>query len=837
MSAKGTRNETAGRAAWKFVGLSALAGILSLALLAPTALFGSVAASAGFTIFENLPDYIKPVNASQSSTLYGTKNGEPVEIAKFYHENRISVDYNDISPYVRDAVVATEDPRFFQHGGVDVVSLIRAAATNAAMGGGGPGASTITMQYVKNSLVEAANLSGNKEAIEAATAVTIDRKLREMRLAIALEGVATKKEILAGYLNLSFFGNNLNGIESAANYYFGVKAKDLNIAQSALLAGMLKSPNDYKPDEEENLDRALGRRNYVIDNMASEGYITKAEAAAAKAAPIITKITNAPSGCEANQTAAFFCDYVVWTIRNSPEFGSTTEDREMLLRRGGLEIYSTVDLEVQTKAHEAIMTWAPAKDPSQVGSSLVSVQAGTGRILAMTQNRIFNQTDNPPIGETSVNYSTDRAYGGSSGFQTGSTYKIFTLSQWLQNGYKLNDHVDGRIKEWNAAEFSARCGALVGTWKPGNDSPAAEDLTAVQATAKSVNTAFASMASKLDLCDIRDTAMRFGIHRADGNELQYVPASIIGTNELAPLTMAAAMAAIANKGTYCTPIAIDKIIRRTTKEELRPPQSICSQAVTPEVAAGMTYAMQRVISGGTGGASATGDNTPLAGKTGTTDSRVHTWMTGFSSAVGTAVWVGNVVGTQSLGGIRLNNKAANTVRHDIWRTTMQTVNKLYPGTAFDAPPAEMMGPTMLSVPETAGMAPDQASEVLKTAQFNTKFAVGKVTSGQPAGSVAYTQPAAGQAIPLGTQVKIFISRGGAAATAAVPATSGMTVAAAKETLLKAGFAAVSEPQASQTQYFQNHPDIPAGNVIGTQPAAGTQATKTGAILLIISKGP
>ena len=235
----GKKNETFFSAILKFSGLSAIAGVLAMVVLAPIILVGGFAASAGISIFENLPDYIKPVNASQASTIYGIKNGEPVEVAKFYNENRISIDYNDMSENIRNAVVATEDPRFFEHGGVDVISLIRATLTNAAMGGGGPGGSTITMQYVKNSLVEAANLSGDLDAIADATRATVDRKLREIRLAIALEGVATKQEILAGYLNLAFFGNQINGVESASEYYFGVKAKELNIPQAALLAAML----------------------------------------------------------------------------------------------------------------------------------------------------------------------------------------------------------------------------------------------------------------------------------------------------------------------------------------------------------------------------------------------------------------------------------------------------------------------------------------------------------------------------------------------------------------------------------------------------------------------
>jgi len=830
----GKKNETFFSAILKFSGLSAIAGALAMVVLAPILLVGGFAATAGISIFENLPDYIKPVNASQASTLYGIKNGQPVEVAKFYDENRISIDYNEMSPNIRNAVVATEDPRFFEHGGVDLISLIRATLTNAAMGGGGPGGSTITMQYVKNSLVEAATISGDKQAIADATTQTIDRKLREIRLAIALEGVATKQQILAGYLNLSFFGNQINGIESASEYYFGVKAADLSIPQAALLAAMLKSPNDYRPDNKDNLVRAKSRRDYVIDNMRSEGYITGAQADEAKNTPITTNISSTAAGCEGDQVTSFFCDYAVWEIRNSVEFGPTQADRETLLRRGGLEIYTSMDMDVQQAAYDATMKWVPPTNEHHIGSATVSVQVGTGRILAMTQNRIYDQTDSGVQGHTSVNFSSDKNYGGSSGFQTGSTYKIFTLAQWLTHGFKLNDHVDGRVREWNASDFSARCGGLVGTWAPKNIVKEPEDLSVVQATAMSVNTAFANMASQLDLCDIRDTAMAFGVHRADGTELQYVPSSILGVNELSPLTMAAAEAGVSNHGVYCSPIAIDKVVVRESKQEIAVPKSLCSAAVTPEVAAGMTYAMQRVISGGTGGASATGDNTPLAGKTGTTDSGVQTWMTGFSSAVSTATWVGNVSGATALPGIKLNNKAGNTVRHDIWRTTMQTVNKLYPGGPLASPPQNMIDATMIKIPMITSRTPSDGSQLIETSDLNASVVVGQVSSSAPAGTVAYTRPSAGTVVPRGTQIKIFVSKGG---NTVVPDVAGLTVAAAKAKLLAAGFAAVSEPQPSQSQYFVKSPTIAKGLVVATDPAAGTSAQGTGAILLIISAGP
>ncbi|NBW73130.1 MAG: PASTA domain-containing protein [Microbacteriaceae bacterium] len=835
MSKKGKKSKRRG-GWWSLFGLSSIAGLLSFALLVPFVWLGGLGVSATVSIFQNLPDFIRPVNAAESSTIYAMQDGKPVEVARFFNENRKSVAYDQISPNMIRAAIDTEDPRFYEHAGVDWVSLFRAVLTNISQGGGGPGGSTITMQYVKNNLLEAAVLSGDPEAIDMQTsrAYALQRKFQEVRLALALEKNYSKQDIIAGYLNLSFFGTNINGIEAASEYYFGTTAKELTVPQAAMLTAMLKGAEDYRPDVEANQDRALNRRNYVIQNMADAGDITQSEADMYKAMPIELNIQKIPVGCEADQTTAFFCDYVVWSIRNSPEFGPTQTDREALLRRGGLDIYTTMDIKMQRVADKATKTWAPPTNENKLGAATVSVQAGTGRVLALTQNRIYDQTDSNTDGHTSVNYSTDKPYGGSSGFQTGSTYKIFTLAEWLTQGHKLLDHVDARVKEWDAQDFSARCGSLVGTWAPKNDTQEPEDLTALDATAKSVNTAFAAMASQLDLCDIRDTAMRFGVHRADGTELLFYPSSILGINEIAPLTMAAAVAGVANKGVFCTPIAIDRVVVRETQMELAVPKSVCSQAVTPEVAAGMTKAMQAVISGGTGAASNTGDGTPLAGKTGTTDSGVHTWMTGFSTSVGTAVWVGNVSGDVSLRKVKLNNKQASTVRHDIWRTVMKTANKNYPGTAFDPPPQEMIDATMLTVPSVTGQVPDTATQNLISAGFNVKVMTTLVGSTQPAGTVAYTRPKASSVLPKGTMLKVYVSTGG---FTQVPDVKGKSVTDATKILNDAGFPTVSVPQPSQVQFFKSDPNVAKGDVIGTVPSAGKAVSSLSAILLVISTGP
>lgn len=816
----------------RLFGLSAIAGLLTFALLAPIAAVASYATTTGFTAFNSLAEYIKPVNAAQASTIYGNLNGEPVPLATFYHENRVSVDYDQMSKNMINAVISTEDPRFFKHVGVDILSLTRATLGVASSGLSGPGGSTITMQYVKNSLIEAANIAGDEEALEAATVTTIDRKIREIRFAMALETVTSKEDILAGYLNLSFFGNQLNGIESASNYYFGVKAKDLTVPQAALLTAMLRAPNAYKPDEEENLPDAKIRRDYVINNMRDEGYITAAEAEVYKKEPIVANITPTATGCEANQPTAYFCDYIVWTVRNSPEFGETREDREMLLRRGGLEIYSSMDVALQNTTDSVVKTEMPMDNRWALGAASISVEVGTGRVLAMSQNRIFNQTNDEDPLTTSVNYSTDKDYGGSSGFQTGSTYKIFVLAEWLSKGFLLGDRVDARKRVWEASEFRARCGGLSGTWDPRNSNSASfTNETVLRSTSLSINTSFVNMAAQLDLCDIRDMAMKLGVKRADGNELSFVQSSVLGVNELSPLSLAGAMAGFANDGVYCSPIAIDRVVVRTTGEEMVVPTTQCSRAMTSEVAAAATYAFQQVISSGTGTRSRTGDGVPIAGKTGTSDATVQTWMTGFSSRVATAVWVGNVVGKQAVDNTSVNGLFGGAVRHEIWRSVMQQANATYGGEAFPAPSPVYLGASTITMPEINALLPEVAETVIKNAGLTVEVADSPVASPNPVGSVAYANYDAGASVVRGSLVTLYISKGG---MKAVPNVAGKTVAEATSILNNAGFTTVTPGVSGQEETSSS---VPAGNVIRTTPAAGKFAAVDGAVLLVISRGP
>lgn len=831
---------------FKFGLLSAIAGLLSVALLAPAVAVAGVVTNTGIGMFEGLPNYIRPINASQSSSIYALRDGQPEQIATFYHENRVEIPFEEMSPNLINAVVATEDPRYYEHGGVDIISLIRATLTNLATFGEGPGASTITMQYVRQSLVEVANLSGDTSAIAEATEVTVERKLREIRLAIALETNVSKKDILAGYLNLVFLGNQINGVETASQYYFGISASKLNVPQAAYLAGMLKSPNDYKPDNSSNLKRGMGRRDFVIQNMADHGYITQQQADAFKDSPIQTRITKTRQGCEENQTTAFFCDYSVWTIRNSQEFGMTSEDREMLLKRGGLEIFTTLDLDIQQAAFDSVMTRLPPENEWGFGTASVSVEVGTGRIVAMAQNRYFDQADSPGLGRTSVNFNSDKNFGGSSGFQPGSTYKIFTLAEWLKNGYTLGDHVDGRIftgedvdldgeqdevKIWDVSkDFQASCGGVVGLWEVNNSNDATiDDISVRQAVLTSQNTAFAAMASKLDLCAIRDTALRFGVTRSDGSELLYFPATILGTNEVSPLSMAGAYAAIANDGVYCSPIAIERVMIRNSGEELVVPKSLCSQAVNPEIAAAMTESLIGVMRGGTGIAANPNDGTALAGKTGTTDDRIHTWMAGYSTEVATATWVGNVVGLTPQTGKSVDGLAVSGIRHAVWRDIMLEANKRYENGSFTPANPRFVQPTILRVPSLLGFDVETAKVQLIANELNVQIVTTEVSSAQPIGTVAYTLPELGTEVPRGSIIQVFISGGG---RLLVPDLTGFTLADGFTAIEASGLIATL-PQPSQFQYLNKcDPNLPDDSVHSTYPAAGTEVADASAIIVI-----
>ncbi|TDW29106.1 transglycosylase domain-containing protein [Cryobacterium psychrophilum] len=764
-----------------FIGLicmSAVAGLLVTVAVTPALALSGMTATNTINMFENLPGYIALEQLSQKSNIYARQtDGTPVLMASFYQQNRVEVGSDAISPFVKDAVVSSEDPRFLEHGGIDLQGTISGAVSTFA-GGGTRGGSSITQQYVKNVLVQKCEAMQDQEASRecyvSATEISASRKLKEMRLAIGMEKEYSKDDILRGYLNITGFGGTVYGIEAAANYYFNTNALNLTLPQAASLVAIVNNPVRYQLDRpaSEFNGAASGyaankqRRDYILREMLTYDKITQEEHDEAVATVIEPVITPPSTGCQTAGDNAFFCDYVTRVLKTDATFGADEDARAANIRLGGYDVYTSLDLDVQGAAVATMNSNVPKTYAAgDLGGVITSVQVGTGRVLAMTQSKDYSQ--DPAVlatgaNYTSLNYNTDKNMGGSSGFQPGSTYKVFTLAQWLSDGHALGERVDSARKA-NWGTFSDRCLGPQNYnsqgWNPRNDSlsETGAHYSALQSTINSYNTGFIGMAKRLDLCDIKERAESFGVHRADGDPLKQSAATVIGTNEIAPLTMAVAFAGIANNGVTCSPIVIDQIIGANGEE--RPiPQSTCETSVQPSVAAGMTYAMQRVMTSGTARASywATSPRVPMIAKTGTTDSGADTWMTGASSKVATVAGVVSLTGKLSQRSLRFASGRVSEARHRMWPDVMDVANAKYGGDAFAEPTSEVINGVPVSVPDVRGMQLSQAKATIQRAGF--RFAHGGViTSDMPEGTVVRSDPS--RSAFKGSTVTVFTSSG------------------------------------------------------------------------------
>jgi membrane peptidoglycan carboxypeptidase len=640
-----------------FVAASVVAGVLTAGLFMPAVgATGSVARSS-VDFFDSLPEELEAQPLSQQSRILYA-DGTPM--ATFFDQNRIVVPLPAVSPLLRQAVVAIEDARFYEHGGVDPQGMARAVVNNAS-GGDTQGASTLTQQWVKNVLAEKARLENDEEARQAAIAQDYGRKLREAKLAIAAERRLTKDQILENYLNIALFGDGQFGVATASQHWFNKPASDLTLEDAALLAGMIQSPRVYDPVDFP--ERALERRNTVLARMLETGYIDQAQHDAAVAVPLEAQLNvqQTRNGCEQAGSAAFFCDYVIHTILQNPSFGETPEQRQQLVYRGGLTITTTLEKPRQDAADASVKAAAAPTD--QVAAALSSVEPGTGRIVAMAQSRTYDPREGAAAGGTSLNYNVDKAMGGGDGFQVGSTFKPFTLATWLAAGKSLNETVRAPGRDsLRYRELNSRCARLNpgDVWQVSNSEGSGPgQMTVLAGTYNSVNTAYANMMRELDLCDIRDTASRLGVHRADGQEMEVLPSMILGAQNFAPLTMASAYAAFAQSGTFCQPIAISEI-KDAAGNVIGGQQPECSQTIEPEVANGVTYALTNTLDRGT--ANCCDISWPAAGKTGTTNDSTETWFVGFTRQLSTAVWVGTPdTGISSLNGAPINGRRFNKV--------------------------------------------------------------------------------------------------------------------------------------------------------------------------------
>jgi membrane peptidoglycan carboxypeptidase len=354
----------------------------------------------------------------------------------------------------------------------------------------------------------------------------------------------------------------------------------------------------------------------------------------------------------------------------------------------------------------------------------------------------------------------------------------------------------------------------------------------MRGTAGSVNSVFVQMASTVDQCSIRKLAESIGVHNASGDQLHTDPSCAIGgcANNIAPITAAAAFAAIADQGVYCAPTIVDRIIDRDGN--VLPGQSAnCGQsAVSPAVANTAAYAMAGVFTNGTATASNPRDGTTYIGKTGTTDNAIHVWMVGSSTRVATAVWVGNISGKQSLRQIRVAGYQAALLRHVIFKPIAQAIDAVYPGGAFPPPDPSLLKGNPVYVPDVTGKSAESAKAEIELAELNYVDG-GVVDSNQPAGTVAYTSPGAGSSVPRGTEIAVYLSNGQAAA---VPNVVGQDVSAAKTALENAGWDVIADCEPNPD--LGPPPPPPSPSVVAMSPSAGSVVNQSTTVITLTYYG-
>jgi len=608
-------------------------------------------------------------------------NGE--RIATLYDENRIVVPLSKISLLLQQAAVATEDSRFYQHHGVDLKGSVRAAVANSSAGDVQQGSSTITMQYVRNMLITSAR---SKKELEQARERTLSRKLQEMRYAMAIEKKLNKQQILAGYLNIAYFGAGAYGAEAASKRYFGVSANQLTLPQAATLAGLVQQPVGYDPTKHPKISQI--RRNVVLDRMVAMKYITPTQASTAKNVPI--KKTLHPkvsaNGCAVSKMP-YYCDFVLNEIKNDRRYGATAAERAELLKRGGLIINTGMSFKAQTAAQDAADSHIPRKDASRKATAVASVQPSDGAVMALAQDRSWGTKGR---GNTTYNYGVNAADGGTIGMQAGSTFKIFTIAAALEKGVSPNHSIYSPQERYFSGGSWGCKGNYYAPYTVKN-STGSGTFNMWTGTAKSVNTFFVALEREAGLCRTVDVAERSGVTLANGQPLLRYPSFTLGSMEVSPLSVASAYATMANHGMYCKTHSITEITD-LTKRPLYTNQGDCKRAVSRGVADGTTAILSGVIDGSIGGR--TGGNLSLgrdaAGKTGTTDSNAAVWFTGYTPQISTSVWVGDPRGGQKypLRNLYINGEYVvkghgSTIAGPIWEQTMRGALAGEPRQKFD----------------------------------------------------------------------------------------------------------------------------------------------------------
>ncbi|WP_245601648.1 transglycosylase domain-containing protein [Hamadaea tsunoensis] len=755
-----------------------LAGVVVAAAAFPAIAMSGLAAKTGAQAFADLPSELTVKRSPQMSKIYAS-DGRTL-LASIYDENRQDIPIDEIPKVMQQAMVAAEDHKFYEHNGVDVKGIARAFVANKNAGETEQGASTLTMQYVRLSITYAAT---DPNQVLTAAEDTSARKLREVKYALAIEKRLSKAQILEGYLNIAYFGNHAYGIYAASQVYFGKEPKDLTIPEAAFLAGLVKSPSDFNPVNDDgtidpkNFTEGKTRRDWVIDQMHETGAISEADQATAKATEL--KITGkpAPNGCIATliANAGFFCDYLQRWWMQEPAFGANSYERERALKSGGYKIISSLDVPTQNAAKKNVE--AALKTGNKHALMVVAVEPGTGKVRAMAVNRNF-KIDDPNNPQNKLSTDPAKAAKGirgsypntvnplmsteDGGYQFGSTFKMFTAVAALEHGYPL-DYTINAPYQWTSPYVVAPGPATCGDkWCPHN---ASQGMTGTHTMwggfGRSVNTYFAQLIARVGppfaVASAKELGLKF---RGDAShccsDAYYAAhadewgAFTLGVTENTPLEMANAYATLAADGTYCQPIPVEKITDHNGKDlDVANPR--CEKRVDTDVARAAVD-MARCPMGDdsafgkcTGGtATYVHDNIvkrPVAGKTGTTDDNRTASMIAMTKQLAVAGivadpdWilddVGHINGKDPHRDI-VNPAVAMTLRDGV---------KGKPVVNFSKPVSQkIIYGTKVSIPVVTCKSVADATSILKNKGFTVNVEATPVSSPCPAGTVAGTTP-------------------------------------------------------------------------------------------------
>lgn len=555
-------------------------GVLAVVLVVLLAFAGYL-----WNLSTKLPDLAanpEAIEMPETSIVYAA---DGTELAEWFDAEDRTVVANDVIPEsLKNAAVAIEDKRFFEHSGVDLQAITRALSVNTRAGEVRQGGSTITQQTVKLLYTD-----GER---------TLTRKIEEALLALSLETHAEKDDVLGVYLNTVYFGQGAYGVESAAHRFFGTTAADLTLAQSALLAGCIQSPTRYDPFA--NPTDALSRRNLVLREMRDQGYITSEEAAAATAEPLGLKDTTVVT----SRFAPYFVEYVRRELLDT--LGSER------LYRGGLRIYTTLDPTAQRAAEAAVASVLPSPGDPEV--AVAAVRWSDGAVVAIVGGRDFTAEQ------------FDLATQGRR--QTGSAFKPFVLAAALEQGHTLDS-------TWEASPFETQVKDEIWHVENYENSITGGTYTLETATVWSINTVYARLIMAVGADKVVDVARRMGIT----SPIDPDPAIALGglSRGVSPLEMASAFGTIANTGIAVAPSGVDRVTD-ADGELVYAPDRAGEQAISQDVAAALAGVLNRVYTQGTGQAANFGSWGAV--KTGTAQSWRDAWIVGYSGNLSTAVWVG-----------------------------------------------------------------------------------------------------------------------------------------------------------------------------------------------------